>query len=357
MIDQGSRPAPPPIKPAPPPMKPAPPPQTARRPTPLAVWFLVLLVIAVAGAGLILSVDHAPTEEGRPELTARGHSMVAPRLAAIDVDAQQLATAGDAIAAAGRDTLTRLRALDTARTQAALDAGDTAVANASSALERIVAARATLLDGTSLASLPGSDRIRIGTIDAAIAAAGELAGYWQQVGVAGSGPLELLQDLDAHDTKVVAATDAGRAGAWSDALAALHDAQGLLQQAHAVRDTAHAAGLDVSTLDDLLDRLDTYDAALVDLYTRLQASGGQATAASRAALDRVNAAQQQLPTDQSAMVVIISDLAGPTITPVLLSIESARGALQAALDAQPRPNGTSPVPVDSGPGPSDGVSS
>ena len=56
---------------------------------------------------------------------------------------------------------------------------------------------------------------------------------------------------------------------WSDALAALEDAQALLRQAHGVRDTAHKAGLDVSTLDDLLDRLDTYDAALVDLYTLL----------------------------------------------------------------------------------------
>jgi hypothetical protein len=334
-----------------------PPAEPARRGTPVIVWLVVLLVISIAGAGLILSVDHAPTEEGRPELTARGHTIVTPRLAAIDLDAQQLATAGDAIAAAGRETLTRLRALDTARTQTALDAGDAAVTDASGALDRIVTARATLLDGTALTGLPASDRIRIGTIDAAIAAAGELTGYWQQVGIAASGPLELLQVLDAHDTKVVAATDSGRAGAWADALAALDDAQGLLQQAHAVRETVHTAGLDVSTLDDLLDRLDTYDAALVDLYTSLDASKGQTTADSRAALDRVNAAQESLPTDQSAMVVIISDLAGPTITPVLLSIESARGALESAIEAEPQPSGTPPVPVDDGPGPSDGVSS
>ena len=340
-----------------PPSQPVPPPTTARRGTPAIVWLVVLLIVAVAGAGLILSVDHAPTEDGRPELTARGHALVAPRLAAIDTDAQQLAAAGDAIAAAGRDTLTRLRALDASRTQAALDAGDAGVAGAAAALERIVAARTTLLEGTSLTGLPASDRIRIGTIDAAIAAAGQLAGYWQQVATEGSGPLELLQDLNAHDAKVVAATDAGRAGKWSDALAALHDAQRLLALAQAVRDTAHTAGLDVSTLDDLLDRLTTYDQALIDLYTGLQASGGETTATSRAALDRVNAAQEELPTDQSAMVVIISDLAGPTITPVLLSIESARGALGAAIAVEPQPSGIGPVPVDGGPDASPGVSS
>ena len=99
-------------------------------------------------------------------------------------------------------------------------------------------------------------------------------------------------------------------------------------------------------------------------------SKGTTTTASQAALDRVNAAQESLPTDQAAMVIIISDLAGPTITPVLLSMESARGALEAAVDAAPQPSdatpqasgtappaGTGPVPVASGPMPSDGVSS
>ena len=131
----------------------------------------------------------------------------------------------------------------------------------------------------------------------------------------------------------------------------------LLRQAHGVRDSANKAGLDVSTLDDLLDRLDTYDAALVDLYTILEASNGETTDASRAALARVNAAQESLPTDQAAMVIIISDLAGPTITPVLLSIESARGALEprstlrhSRSDAAPPPRPPGPVrylwPVD-----------
>ena len=63
----------------------------APRGVPRIAWFLVLLIVSIAGAGLILSVDHAPTEEGRPELTARGHDLVAPRLAAMDVDLQQLA--------------------------------------------------------------------------------------------------------------------------------------------------------------------------------------------------------------------------------------------------------------------------
>ena len=317
----------------------------------------MLLIVAVAGAGLILSLDHAPTEEGRPELTARGHDIVAPRLAAIDLDIQQLAAGGDGIAAAGRDTLTRLRTLDTTRTEEALEAGNSAVADVTATRDRITTARATLLEGISLVGLPASDRVRIGTIDAAMAAAGELPGYWQQVGVAASGPLEFLQSLQAHDDRVVTATDQGRAADWAAALGVLDDAQRLLVPVRAVREVAAKAGLDVTTLDDLLARIDDYDQSLIALYANLQASGGETTNESRAALARVEAAQASLPEDQSALVVIVSDMAGPTITPVLLSIESARGALEAALDAEPQPSGAATETSGSGPEPSSGVSS
>ncbi len=314
------------------------PPATTRRLGSVVAWLVMLLIVGIAGAGLILTLDHAPTEDGRPELTARGARIVEPRLAAIDADMLQAAAAGNDIAAAGRETLTRLRSLDTPRVAAALTAGDAAVADLAVARDRIAAARATLLDGTTPAGLPAEDRVRIGAIDSAIAAVGEFPGYWDQVRFAASGPQELVDDLAAHDARVVAATDSGRAGEWADALARLSDASRFLALAQAVRATAHQQGLDVTTLDDLLDRLATYDTALSDLYTALQASGGQTTTGSAAAEARVNAAQAELPEDQTAMLVIISDVAGPTITPTLLSIESARGALEAALDSQPQPS-------------------
>ncbi|MCY7420096.1 MAG: hypothetical protein LH650_16745, partial [Chloroflexi bacterium] len=248
------------------------------------------------------------------------------------------AAAGDDIAAAGRVTLTSLRSLDTPRVDAALTTGDTAVADLVAAHDRIVAARARLLDGTTPTAVPAKDRVRIGAIDSAVAAMGELPGYWDQVRFAASGPQELVEDLAAHDARVVAATDSGRAGEWADALAELSAAARFLGLARAVRETAHQQGLDVTTLDDLLDRLVTYDTELTDLYTALQASDGQTTKASTAAEARVKAAQAELPEDQTAMVVIVSDLAGPTITPTLLSMESARGALEAALDSQPQPS-------------------
>ena len=105
-----------------------------------------------------------------------------------------------------------------------------------------------------------------------------------------------------------------------------------------VRELANGQGADVSTLDDLLDRIEEYDAALTELYTSMRGSGGETTAASRAAEARVAAAQESLPEDQTAMVVIMSDLAGPAITPALLRIESTRGLLEVALPVEVEPS-------------------
>ena len=181
--------------------------------------------------------------------------------------------------------------------------------------------------------------------------------------VAAAAPLELLQVLDAHDAEVLAATDSGRAGRGPTRWPRSTTPQGLLGRPTPSA-SRHKAGLDVSTLDDLLDRLDTYDAALVDLYTSLEGRTGRRTPRSAAALDRVNAAQESLPTDQAAMVVIVSDLAGPTITPILLSIESAARAPwrrpSSAAAAASRRAAAEPTryrPAWPGPMPSDGVSS
>ena len=266
---------------APPPV--AAPPAAARRALSAIAWMAVLLIVAVAGAGLILSLDHPPTEEGRPELTARGHALVAPRLEGMDIDIGQLATAGDLIAAAGRDTLTRLRSLDAPRTERALAAGDAYVADGSAIRDRLVAARATLLEGTTLAGLPASDRVRIEALDAAITAADELPGYWNQVVLAAAGPLDLVESMAVHDAAVIAATDSGRAGDWAGALAALGEAAAPLITVRTVREVANSQGADVSTLDDLLDRIEEYDAALTELYASLRESGGDTTVASRAA--------------------------------------------------------------------------
>jgi hypothetical protein len=102
-----------------------------------------------------------------------------------------------------------------------------------------------------------------------------------------------------------------------------------------VRATADEAGADVSTLDDLLARLDAYDAALTRLYTLLQASGGAVTDEIRVAYEDVGAAQESLPLNQDALRTVVADLGGQAITAALVDMEAQRALLADAVAARP----------------------
>lgn len=247
--------------------------------------------------------------------------------------------AGDELATAGRDALTRVRALDADRADEALAAGSDASATLSSVRADLVGRRDALTSGIEPSRLSVSDRVRIGAIDRALAAAGELPGAWVEVSAGVSGAQDLVRSIQAHDARVIEATDAGRAADWAAARTALADAQRLLVPARAVRETADRAGADVTTLDDLLARLDTYDDALTRLYALLEASDGVVTDKIRGVYGEVEDAQAALPADQAALRVVVSDLAGPAVTSALLDIETARGMLEAAVDARPDASG------------------
>jgi hypothetical protein len=118
-------------------------------------------------------------------------------------------------------------------------------------------------------------------------------------------------------------------------LAALSDARRLLVPAQGVRRSADEAGADVTTLVDLLARIEAYDAALERLYTLLVASNGAVTDEIRAAYADVEAAQASLPLDDDALRVIVSDLAGPAMTAALVDVETQRGLLADAVAARP----------------------
>ena len=69
-------------------------------------WVAVLLVGALAIAGLVVSLDHPPSGDARPELTGRDAAILAPRLAALQPTLGTMATEAEAVAAAGRGALT-----------------------------------------------------------------------------------------------------------------------------------------------------------------------------------------------------------------------------------------------------------
>ena len=132
---------------------------------------------------------------------------------------------------------------------------------------------------------------------------------------AASGPRDLLEAMNAHDAAVIAATDSGRAGDWDAALASLKEAATPLVTVRTVREVANAQGADTSTLDDLLSRLEEYDAALTELYTGLRdirRCDHQRIAGGRGPGDRRPGEPARA---QDAMVVVMSDLAGPPSRP------------------------------------------
>lgn len=300
---------------------------------------LLLVLVAVAGTALVLTLDHAPTEEGRPELTAQEHALLVPRLADMDEGIDRLVEQGAQLAQAGRDVLTRAGALDPDGVDAAILAGSQASAAIDGRREDLVARRAGLMAGIDASRIRMSDRTRIGAIDRAVIGATRLPEAWASVVAAAIGPRDLVRSIQAHDARVADATAAARADDLPGALAALQDAQRRLVAARAVRATADEAGADVTTLDDLLSRLDAYDAALTRLYTLLRASDGAVTEEVREAYEDVGAAQGSLPLDQDALTTIVADLGGRTITAALVDIEAQRALLADAVAARPVTDG------------------
>ena len=222
---------------------------------------------------------------------------------------------------------------------AAITTGSQASAAISMLSEQLLKAREVLTSDIDASRIRESDRARIGTIDAALIGIAQLPGTWVEVVGAASGPVDLVRSIQAHDARVAEAAAAARADDLPGAIVALEDARRLLVAARAVREAADQAGADVSTLDDLLARADTYDAALQRLWTLLVASDGQVTDEVRAAYAEVEAAQASLPQDQDALKVVVSDLAGPAITGALVDIEQQRGLLADAVAARPDTSG------------------
>ncbi|MET0773233.1 MAG: hypothetical protein ABWZ82_09125 [Candidatus Limnocylindrales bacterium] len=299
----------------------------------------LLVIAALAVTALILTLDHPPTETGRPELTAREHALLVPRLAAIDASVDQAVAEAATLAVASRDVLTRARALDPDGVDAAITTGSQASAAISMLSEQLLKAREVLTSDIDASRIRESDRARIGTIDAALIGIAQLPGTWVEVVGAASGPVDLVRSIQAHDARVAEAAAAARADDLPGAIVALEDSRRLLVAARAVREAADQAGADVSTIDDLLARLEAYDSALERLWTLLVETDGQVTDEVRAAFAAVEAAQGSLPLTEDALTVVVSDLAGPAIMATLQEIEQQRGLLADAVAARPDTGG------------------
>jgi hypothetical protein len=295
------------------------------------VWIAFVVILAICGAGLILTFDHAQNDADRPELTARGDTIVAPRLAALEPAVAQLSSDANAIAQQSRTLYGHLRARDTDAVRADTTAGDQLVAQFAADLAPVEAGRADLVDGTTMSAISEANRTEVQAINAAATAAEQLNAAW--TGITGAASLTdvVIDALAQHDSAVLNATAQARNADYSGALNGLAMAKTALDRATTVADDADTIGLDTSTLRGLIDRNNSYDAALTALYTILDGNGGVMTPDAQQAFDVVQQAQAALPDNGTALTVIVSDIGGQQVTLGMIALDQLRGTIAEAV--------------------------
>jgi hypothetical protein len=297
-------------------------------------WLVAAVVIALGSAGIAGGLDHPPASGARPELTYGADRLVAPILDASTADLRALSDQVDVLAGEGRQALSALVSGDTSGLKAAIGAGEAQVGTIATAARALRARLAALpaIDAAAAARFGPSTLERYATLIAALPAVDTLGDEWTRL-AAGSVPAaELTTYLAAHDRIAGQAVQLGAAGRYADAIRTLARATAELAAARTVRDQL-ATRIDTSTLDTWIDRNATYDTAATDLWAAIVASPTRVTPAARAAAAREEAARALLPTNTSALVVILGDVAQGGLNQAVIAIEDARGRLLDALAA------------------------
>src|SRR6476620_12107188 len=87
-------------------------------------WTVVLVLIALGGAGLVSAADRPAADDGRPELTAHADALARPWLLPLAAQAHQVATDVDTVNGSGRTILGLAPGVNEDQAEAALSAGD-----------------------------------------------------------------------------------------------------------------------------------------------------------------------------------------------------------------------------------------
>ncbi len=318
------------------------------------VWLAAVLVIALGAAGLVTGMDAPPAAGGRSELTERGDAIVTPVLDAAEADLQQLADDVAALGVASRGALAALNGSDLKTVDAAIAQGDELVA---SIRDRSAALRSAL-DATPLIGTPEADfqvsaqvQERHRRLVEALGATGDLDGAWARLTIGSVAASRLSARLADHDSAVLKAAGQGRKADYDKAAATLEDAEAAITEARTLRNRL-AATVDVTVLDQWLDRNAAYDTALRDLYLALRDVGGRVTDKVRDAIAAEKAAKERLPPDSRGLIVIMSEIGRGGMNSAVITIEEARGRLAEALaDVTPSEgpgDGATPVPTPPG---------
>lgn len=299
------------------------------------VWLAIIVVIALGAAGIVTGLDHAPGTTARVDLTAAGDAEVTPLLDAAEADLSALADQVEALGTQARRALSALNGADPLAGQEAIATGDRLVADV---VARTAALRRTLAGvpyvGTPGAGVSISDAVvaRHGALVAALDATDGLDASWARLTIGSVAATQMSRLLAEHDRLVALAAERGRLAKYAEAIKLLDQAEKQITAARVLRDKL-VATVEVSVLDEWLDRDADYDVALRNLYKAISKVGKQVTPAAQAAVKAEAAARARLPPDGRGLVIIMAEIGRGGMNGAVIAIEEARAKLTDALEA------------------------
>jgi len=311
------------------------------------IWLAIILAIALGAAGIVTGMDHAPGTAGRVDVTAAGDAEVTPLLDSAQTDLSALADQVEALGIRARGALAALNSLDPAAGEAAIAEGDRLVADV---ITRTAALRGALAAvpyvGTPTAGLRVSDAIvsRHAALVAALDATDGLDTAWARLTIGSVAATKMSSALAEHDRLVVAAVQKGRLAKYAEAIKLLTQAEAQIAAARTQRDGL-VQTVDVSVLDQWLDRNAAYDVALANLYKAIAKVGKKVSPAIQAAVKAEAAARARLPPDARGLVIIMADIGRGGMNGAVIAIEEARGKLTDAIDAGTATPSNGPEPT------------
>ena len=291
------------------------------------------MAIALGAAGIVTGMDHPPGTPARPDVTAAGDAEVTPMLDAAQADLSALADQVEALGTQARGALAALNSLDPAGSDAAIADGDRLVAD--------IDARTAAL-GRDLAPCPTSGRrrspadlravlARHAALVAALDATDGLDAAWARLTIGSIAASRMSAALAEHDRLVVAATQDGRLAKYASAMKLLDKAEAQIAAARKERDDL-VQTVDVSVLDQWLERNQAYDVALRNLYKEISKVARSQSAREGRGQGR-GRGRARLPPDTRGLIIIMSEIGRGGMNGAVIAIEEARAKLTAALDA------------------------
>jgi hypothetical protein len=296
-------------------------------------WLIAAALLAFGAAGVVAGIDHLPGP-ARPELTYAADAAIAPVLDGAVTELAGISADVEALGELGRRSLAAMASgdeglLDTLIAEGVVVAS--AIEDRAAVLRRALSTLPALGAGAEL-RVGAETRARHARLLEALDTTAQLEESWAVLTGGSLASTRMTAYLEGHDAAAFAATEAGRAEQYDEALAKLDEAEALLADAAELRDELEPT-IDTTTLDEWLRRNGEYDAALRALYTAFRDSGGIVTQAVRAAVAAEQAARAQLPEDNSGLLIIVAEIGRGGANQAVIEIEESRALLGAALAA------------------------